>query len=103
MQTRSDDVFRALADEQRRLVVRYLMDADGTASYRDVADYLSAHGADEPEEAMLRLRHTILPILAEAGLLRYDSESERISYRSHAAVEDVLAAVEDVLVSVEDE
>lgn len=97
MQTRSDDdVIRALADEQRRLVVRYLLDdADGVASYRDVADHLSAHSAHGPTETMIKLRHTILPMLAETGVVRYDSEQERISYRSHAVVEDMLAVVED--------
>jgi len=88
----ADEVFRALADEQRRLVVRYLLDeTDGVASEQEVADYVSAHGT---EEALVRLQHSTLPMLDEAGLVRYDPERGRVRDRSDGVVEDVLTAVE---------
>jgi DNA-binding transcriptional ArsR family regulator len=89
----ADEVFRALADERRRLVVRYLLD-EGVASEQEVADYVSAHGTGEPAEALLELRHSTLPMLDEAGLVRYDTERRRVRDRSDGVVEDVLTAVE---------
>jgi hypothetical protein len=96
MQTSADDdVFRALADRQRRSVVRYLVtDDDGVASYGEVAEYVAAHHATQPAEVMTALRHTILPMLAEMDLVRYDHEAERIRYLGNRVVEDVLAVVE---------
>lgn len=96
MQTRSvDDVFHALADRERRLVVRYLMhDDEGVAAHGEVADHLASHGAACAEQARIRLEHTILPMLAEAGLLRYDGERERIRYRSDEFAESVLTVVD---------
>jgi len=95
MQTHpGDDVLYALADEQRRLVVRYLMnDEEGVTSYRELADYIASHSAVRPERARLRLEHTTLPLLAEAKLLQYDAERERIQYRSDEFAETVLAVV----------
>jgi hypothetical protein len=92
----ADGVLRALSDRQRRLVVRYLVnDADGVASYEEVADYVAAHHQARPSAAMTALRHTILPMLEEVDVLRYDPETERIRYRGDEFVEDVLTAVEE--------
>ena len=90
----ADEVFRALADEQRRLVVRYLLDeTDGVASEQEVADYVSAHGTEEGAEALVGLRHSTLPMLDEAGLIRYDADRGRVRDRSDDIVENVLTAV----------
>ena len=92
----ADEVFRALADEQRRLVVRYLLDeTDGVASEQDVADYVSAHGTEGAGEALVELRHSTLPMLDEAGLIRYDADRGRVRDRSDDIVENVLTAVEE--------
>ncbi|WP_435068943.1 DUF7344 domain-containing protein [Haloplanus sp. C73] len=93
MQTRpTDEVFRALADRRRRLVVRYLMnEADGVASYREVTDALASEDA---QSAAIPLTHTILPILKEAEIVDYDPERERIRYRPNELVEDALRVVD---------
>lgn len=93
----ADDIFRALADERRRLVVRYLVnDDDGVATYGEMVDYLVSHCATHPETARIGLRHTILPTLAGANLLRYDHDTERIRYRPNGLVEDALNVVDGV-------
>jgi len=92
-----DDVFRALADKRRRLVVRYLVnDAEGVASYGDVGDHVAAHCSVRPEKVMIALKHSILPTLADANLLRYDHETERVRYRPNGLVEDAMTVVDEV-------
>lgn len=95
MQTRpTDEIFRALADRQRRLVVRYLMDeADGVASYGEVIDAL-ANGDARSASTSVTLTHTILPMLEDAGIVEHDPERERIQYRPNELVEDALRVVD---------
>jgi hypothetical protein len=89
-----DDVFRALADEPRRVVVRYLRtEADGTASYEEVADHVTARCRDPPAEPMVALEHTILPMLSEAGLVRNDHDNQRVRYRGSEVAEVALDVV----------
>ncbi|AZH26583.1 DUF7344 domain-containing protein [Haloplanus aerogenes] len=91
----ADDAFRALADEKRRLVVRYLVnDDEGVASYEEVIDYVASRCSVGSERASIALRHSILPTLAETDLLRYDHDAERIRYRPNELVEDALRVVD---------
>lgn len=93
--TDPDGVFRALADERRRLVVQYLSDdPDGVASCREVADYVAARRSECPEDVLIALRHAALPMLEARGLVRYDPERGAIEYRGDGLVEEVLDAVD---------
>lgn len=92
----ADAILWALADQHRRLALRQIKNAsDGVASYNDVADYIVQHSSeiDEPEVARVRLHHKILPILADADLIEYDSRSEIIRYQPLILAEDVLGCI----------
>lgn len=90
-----DDVLCALADEYRRVVVRYLVyDADGVASYREIAEHVASQNDSSPMDVRINLEHTTLPILAETDLVEYDPETEVIQYQSNAFVEDVLNSID---------
>jgi hypothetical protein len=97
MQTRpDDDVFHALADRRRRSVIRYLAtETDGTATVREVADHVSSRRDERSAATLVALRHTILPTLAEAGLLQYDPDRGRIRYLPSESAEDLLSVVDD--------
>ncbi len=89
-----DDVLGALADDSRREVVRYLSnDPAGDTSVQAVADHLASRRDAPTEDVMIRLRHAILPLLADRNLLEYDSERGVVQYRSDPLTEEVLTAV----------
>ena len=81
---RSDpgEVLSALADEQRRAVLRSLDRGDGDASDLDVLiDTIREENAPadvERREVQTRLRHVDLPKLEAAGLIEYDADGGRI-------------------------
>jgi hypothetical protein len=91
-----DEVLGALADERRRLVLRYLStDAGGTASVRDVAEYVASRAGDPIRDVTIYLQHAGLPLLAERGFLEYDPVDDAVRYREHPLVEVVLNSVEE--------
>lgn len=82
-----DDAFRVLRHRRRRLACYVLLEHE-TASLSDVADavagwqYATGDGIVEPQcrrQCYLDLRHTHVPVLVDAGVARYDEESETLS------------------------
>lgn len=94
-----DTTLRALADEQRRLVIRYLRETpDGIASYDELQSHLTRQGSAEltPREVAIRLHHALLPTLADADILEYDPLSETVRYQPNPLVESVLETLENI-------
>lgn len=92
-----DTTLRALADEHRRLVIQYLMEApEGTASFDELKEHITTHssGEDTPRDVAIRLHHVNLPLLADADVVEYDARSETARYRGDPFVEDVLSSIE---------
>lgn len=101
-----DTTLRALADEQRRLVIRYLRETPGgITSYDELQSHLTSQSSAEftPREAAIRLHHVLLPALADAGIIEHDPQSETVRYQPHSLVESVLDTLENVDRSLSDE
>ena len=84
-----DQFYRALAARPRRRLLAYLLEHE-TATRDDLAALLvgwettdSGETADTDSYRRIRtmLRHSHLPMLDEAGLVRYDSEADEITLR----------------------
>jgi DNA-binding transcriptional ArsR family regulator len=84
---REDRRYRALANHERRRVLRYLVER-GSATVEDLATLLVGWEATEDGEtrrpaahrrATVRLSHVHLPHLADAELVAYDREAGTVS------------------------
>jgi hypothetical protein len=82
-----DDVFAAVVDEWRRLALRRVRD-HRTLALADVADEVAAEEggtslievpAERVKEIYLQFYHCHLPYLRDAGLVRYDQDSDLVS------------------------
>lgn len=76
-----DDLFRALGNPKRRRVLGYLF-GRGEATFEELVDVLVGWvasegvvvGPDERRRLEIELYHDHLPLLADSGLVSYDSE-----------------------------
>lgn len=64
-----DDIIRALAGEERRYVLARLR-SEHPAAVLEAGELTMDGGKDE----RIRLRHSILPVLADAGLVTWNRE-----------------------------
>ena len=85
-----DELLNALTDEYSRTVLlyfRYFPTREATldALERFVCD-LNGQDAGEAHVGVY-LHHSILPRLADVGLVDYDEESHTVRYRDHPSVE----------------
>lgn len=99
-----DDLLRALADAQRRIVVRELAAESPPEVTVDALEEAVRRGTDRPAagapssgEVAIRLRHVHLPILDDARLCNYDPERERVEYCPDEFAESLLAFIEEEL------
>jgi hypothetical protein len=74
------NIYTALAHDERRELLRYLQ-AVQASQFEDLAQQLlkqESGSAEEKSDAIrIRLHHMHLPMLAEAGLLTWDSQRNR--------------------------
>lgn len=87
-------IYRALADDERRSLMQYLVRTSGRSSVAEIVAELGGHNGpalDEPTEAgamsglHVRLLHTHLPKLADADLLWWDRGSGEVTATALAA------------------
>ncbi|SDR16538.1 DUF7344 domain-containing protein [Natronobacterium texcoconense] len=93
-----DSVLEAVAEQHRRLTLRYLEGAtDGVASIEEIAEYVAAESSKHrtPERATIRLHHATLPALENASLVTFDPHSGAVEYHRDPLVEKVLASIDD--------
>jgi len=92
---RADELYRALADEERRVVFRYFLQSDAdTATVADLASFAKREGVEAPRNRLrIRLHHVVLPHLSEAGFVEYDPRSHTVRYRDEPHVEAILAEI----------
>lgn len=94
-----DATLRALADEHRRLTIRYLMETpEGTASFDGLRDHVTAHSSIDTDsrDVAIRLHHVHLPLLADTDIVEYDPRSKTVRYREDPLVEGMLSSIEEV-------
>lgn len=86
-----DDVFRALADVERRVAIEYLTRTRRPVSRDELVHHVAVfmtgpdtvHGS-ERERIELQFHHHHLPKLTAAGLVVYDDEEETVSATERA-------------------
>jgi|GEM_PF-1352491 len=80
-------VFRALADERRRIAISCLGHHD-TLTLPDMAEFVAERERDQPlpsidatvvRDVYLSLYHTHVPVLEDAGVARYEQERDLVA------------------------
>lgn len=90
----TDELLAALADRDRRIVLEYLRDSpSGTASVDELARAVTDAGQARDDRVRLRLHHSMLPRLVEAGVVEYDHEEGTARYRGHGLLEGMLETI----------
>ena len=102
----TDELLRAVADEQRRAVLQTLSAADGDildyeTLIERVLDRLRPADATLPRSehrarVRISLYHTHLPKLADNGLVANDSERKRVQNRTDERIKTLLDCVESL-------
>lgn len=87
-QISSDEVFRILACRQRRLLLRRLREAGGALERGELTERLEGAGLTD---VAVTLSHRDLPMLAEHGLVEYDTQGGVVTYHPDEFVEQLLA------------
>ncbi|MFC4548938.1 MULTISPECIES: DUF7344 domain-containing protein [Halorussus] len=85
-----------LAKEHCRIVFHYFRDrGTETATAEDLVGFLNrrSDGDATADSVAIRLHHSVLPQLAEAGLVDYDARTNAVRYRGHPALEMCLNEV----------
>ncbi|WP_128905533.1 DUF7344 domain-containing protein [Halorubrum amylolyticum] len=97
----TETLLRAVADPERRAILRHLHATDGRAvGIDDLAAALESRGRPTDSgngRASIELRHTHLPTLADADLIEYDRGRGSVAYRGDDRVEDLLEFVSERL------
>lgn len=93
---RFDDQLSALADSERRAIVRHLQTkGSSTATLDELAAVLEPDSDLERDHVRIRLHHTHLPKLDEASLLSYHPEVATVEYHGDAEFEALLDILPD--------
>ncbi len=91
----TDDLFRILANPQRRRILLHLATGvENRRSIKELVAYLHSETSNsEPSRRRIRqqLHHVHLPKLAEFGLVTYSMESNDVLYEEHERLEAFLA------------
>lgn len=95
-----DDVFRLVADRQRRLILRHLIHAStDQSSIDELADQLIdtslANRPTSRETVLSQLQHKDLPALEQYGVIEYDSRTGAIRYHPDEQIEALLECLPD--------
>lgn len=99
----TETLLRVVADPTRRAILEYLRTADEeTVAVETLSEALTAHGRpddsqNQRSQTAIELRHTHLPMLANATLIAYDREDEIVTYRGDERVEALLAFITEKL------
>lgn len=98
----TDAILQALADPQRRVVLREIAEESCTEVSVDALEEVVAHELERPPPEMrstttiaIQLRHVHLPTLDEVGLCEYDPERECVEYCQNEFAETILECIEE--------
>jgi len=99
----TDRLLRAVADEQRRAVLRTLSEADDALDYETLtervvdrirSDDATLPGSEQRERVRISLYHTHLPKLADCGLIVNDSDRKVVRSVTDDQMTELLDCVE---------
>ena len=88
-----DEIFKLLADTQRRHILTYLIEAaDQPVPLEALVEHLQTHTDTNCEQLQTQLHHLHLPKLADYGVIEYNSPLQLVSYTEHPRLEVLLQA-----------
>ncbi len=95
-----DDLLEVLARPRCREILEFLLDAsDHEASFDACVEHVTRTG-DDPRPVAIQLHHADLPLMAEEGLLVYDSRRKRIRLLEdqvpEAAIRHIIALTQEL-------
>ncbi len=89
-----DKALEILADQYCRSTLLCFQEATEDAlPIRDLATRVVP--GERKDETVVRLHHSTLPRLADAGLIEYDSRSSTVRYHGDQDIEELLATLTD--------
>jgi len=95
----TETLLRAVADPERRAILRHLHATDSRAvGVDDLAEAIESR--DRPTDdgrTAVELHHAHLPVLADAEVIEFDRERGSVAYRGDDRVEALLEFVSDRL------
>ena len=99
----TETLLRVVADPKRRAILEHLRTIDnGAVAVETLSKASVSHGRpddsqDQRSRMAIELRHTHLPMLADANLISYDREHETVTYRGDERAEALLAFITERL------
>lgn len=92
-----DQLLSLLANSRCRAAVTYIR-AESTDVFPvgDIANELGTQFDEEVDQVTIQLHHSILPKLADAGVVNYDAQSKTVQYRGHSELESLLDSLQNV-------
>lgn len=91
-----DDVFAVLSNEEYRHVIQYFRQtSQSVADIESLVEFSVQHAAGDVERdnRALTLHHVVLPKLAEAGVLDYDTRHNTVRYRGWPIAEQLVSFI----------
>lgn len=89
-----DDLLRILANEHCRATLWYFRDAsDDVTSVRELAAEIRKRDHGRTEQIASKLHHSVLPRLADIGVVEYDPQSNTVRYNGHSELEALLDGI----------
>lgn len=96
-----DGILDLLADHQRREILQCLVNSDDdTATIGELSDQLITQESERTgarpgrDQVEVRIYHTHLPKLTEAGIVEYDARTQELHYWKNPRLENVLEYVQ---------
>lgn len=94
---RKDELLTIIADGRRRAILTALQDAnDGVATVQELTDHIDKQDHGGPQVTPVRLVHSDLPRLEEAGVVDFDQRSKTARYQGSTDLERILEFVENL-------
>lgn len=97
----TETLLRIAANPTRRAILRHLQATDShTVGVADLATALESHervSDTDTSRTAIELRHTHLPMLADANAVTYDRGSEVVAYRGDDRIEALLEFIAERL------
>ncbi|QLG28343.1 hypothetical protein HUG10_12650 [Halorarum halophilum] len=91
----TNELLTLLSDEYRRATIAYFRDSsESVSSLEDIADELCEEDQSEADRIAVQLHHSILPRLADSGVVNYDTKTNTAQYRGHSELEAMLDGIQ---------
>ncbi|MFB6080208.1 MAG: hypothetical protein ABEJ81_04345 [Haloferacaceae archaeon] len=90
-----DTLYRLLANQRRRRIVRLLAERSGSMTFGELVDGLRAAGQTDRDRIALDLHHTHLPMLAEADVVESERDGDRVALTARGRTTEAVRRITD--------